>query len=76
MGGSGSRLSKELLAEYQVRGTPVAGEFARGPALGAGSRGWVPGRAVGRARPPGGPLNPSRFAFQDLTFLTKQEILL
>ena len=72
MGGSGSRLSKELVAEYQVRGTPVPGEFARGPALRSG----VPGRAVGRARPPGGPLNPSRFAFQDLTFLTKQEILL
>uniref|UniRef100_A0A8I3MI42 Calcium and integrin-binding protein 1 n=1 Tax=Canis lupus familiaris TaxID=9615 RepID=A0A8I3MI42_CANLF len=72
MGGSGSRLSKELLAEYQVRGTPVPGEFARGPALASG----VPGRAAGRVRPPGGPLNPSRFAFQELTFLTKQEILL
>lgn len=67
MGGSGSRLSKELLAEYQVRG-----EFARGPALRSG----VPGRAAEGARPPGGPLNPTRFAFQDLTFLTKQEILL
>lgn len=49
MGGSGSRLSKELLAEYQVRGTPVPVEFARGPALGSG----VPGRAAERARPPG-----------------------
>uniref|UniRef100_A0A8C8ZD74 Calcium and integrin-binding protein 1 n=1 Tax=Prolemur simus TaxID=1328070 RepID=A0A8C8ZD74_PROSS len=28
MGGSGSRLSKELLAEYQVRGTPVPRQLA------------------------------------------------
>lgn len=48
MGGSGSRLSKELLAEYQVRGTPVPGEFARGPALRSGVPGLGPG-AGGRA---------------------------
>lgn len=41
MGGSGSRLSKELLAEYQVRAAPGAGP--RG-ALG----GAVPGRAAGQ----------------------------
>lgn len=38
MGGSGSRLSKELLAEYQVRGMRP-GELARGPALGNGPQG-------------------------------------
>lgn len=42
MGASGSRLSKELLAEYQVRGTAAPRERARGPALGSG----VPRRAA------------------------------
>lgn len=76
MGSSGSRLSKELLAEYQVRGTPVPGSLRAGRAgePGLGSR--IPGPAAERAWPPGGSLNPFRFAFQDLTFLTKQEILL
>lgn len=38
MGGSGSRLSKELLAEYQVRGASVLAELACGPAPGSGVR--------------------------------------
>lgn len=44
MGGSGSRLSKELLAEYQVRGAPVLAELACGPAQGNGVREQVAGR--------------------------------
>lgn len=65
MGGSGSRLSKELLAEYQVRGTPPSGPRAP-PAPGRGGLG-----AAAAAR-----LAPFfAFAFQDLTFLTKQEII-
>uniref|UniRef100_A0A2I2Z4F1 Calcium and integrin-binding protein 1 n=1 Tax=Gorilla gorilla gorilla TaxID=9595 RepID=A0A2I2Z4F1_GORGO len=73
MGGSGSRLSKELLAEYQVRGTPGPRELACGPLLGSRVREL----AAGRPRPPQRSANPrSGFAFQDLTFLTKQEILL
>lgn len=62
MGGSGSRLSKELLAEYQVRGTPVPGEFARGPALRSG----VPGRAAEGPRPPGGLAEPLPLCFPGL----------
>ncbi|KAH0505202.1 Calcium and integrin-binding protein 1 [Microtus ochrogaster] len=38
MGGSGSRLSKELLAEYQVRGASILAELACGPAPGSGVR--------------------------------------
>ena len=48
MGGSGSRLSKELLVEYQVREMPVPREFARGPAL--GREGGVPERRQGGGR--------------------------
>lgn len=44
MGGSGSRLSKELLAEYQVRGAPVLAELACGPAQWSGVREQVAGR--------------------------------
>lgn len=44
MGGSGSRLSKELLAEYQVRGALVLAELACGPAQGSGVREQVAGR--------------------------------
>lgn len=62
MGGSGSRLSKELLAEYQVRGTLGPGEPARWPALGSG----VPEQAAGRARPPDGPLTPLSFCLPGL----------
>lgn len=43
MGGSGSRLSKELLAEYQVRGALVLAELACGPAQGSGVREQVAG---------------------------------
>lgn len=76
MGGSGSRLSKELLAEYQVRETPVPREFARGLRSGEDGPRAAAGR-VGVASAPGRPTDPVfRFAFQDLTFLTKQEILL
>lgn len=46
MGGSGSRLSKELLAEYQVRGAPVLAELACEPAQGSGVRGTGGGAAV------------------------------
>lgn len=76
MGGSGSRLSKELLAEYQVRETRSPGSLR---AACARERTVPVPRPGGWARPlaPGGLLTLlSRFAFQDLTFLTKQEILL
>ncbi|MBZ3880058.1 Calcium and integrin-binding protein 1 [Sciurus carolinensis] len=59
MGGSGSRLSKELLAEYQVRG------------FSGSSRAGLRPEAVSRSRRPSG-----RGLWTDLTFLTKQEILL
>lgn len=48
MGGSGSRLSKELLAEYQVRGTLGPGERARWPELGSGV--WAGGRGLRAVR--------------------------
>lgn len=77
MGGSGSRLSKELLVEYQVRETPVPREFVRGPAFGRVGVSPSGGRAADAASGPGPHADPlSCFAFQDLTFLTKQEILL
>lgn len=57
MGGSGSRLSKELLAEYQVRETPVPREFARGLRSGEDGPRAAAGR-VGAASGPGRPADP------------------
>lgn len=56
MGGSGSRLSKELLAEYQVRKTRVPRKFARGSVF---ERRVLERRQIGRGLwPLGGPLTP------------------
>lgn len=57
MGGSGSRLSKDLLAEYQVRGTRVPESLRAGVRSGAGSRSRRQGgRGLREA-----PLNPFSF---------------